>query len=88
MRFRRKTAGYSAYREIGMPKDRSNLVAVTDLPWRSAILFQPLREIHELDFVLDTNIRDRHFDNVEPLGDSGNPFVGSNRCEPGNEITL
>ena len=33
------------------------------------------REIHELDLVLDTNICDQHFNNVEPLGDSGNPFV-------------
>jgi hypothetical protein len=63
-------------------KDRPNLLAIAHLSRRSAILFQPLREIYELDFVIDTNICDRHFDNVEPLGDSSNPFVGSNRCEP------
>lgn len=32
--------------------------------------------------MLDTNICDRHLNNVEPLSDSGNPFVGSNGCEP------
>jgi hypothetical protein len=31
--------------------------------------------------MLDANVRDRHLDDVEALGDPGNPCVASNRGE-------
>jgi len=56
-------------------------VALAHVAWRAAGLFQPLREVSQLDFVFDANVRDRHLDEVKPLGDPGNPFVASDGCQ-------
>ena len=58
-------------------QDRPDSVTLAYVAWRAARLLQPLREIAQLDFVFDANVRDRHLDHVEALGDAGNPFVAS-----------
>lgn len=63
-------------------KDGSNFVPVAHLAWRAARPFQPLRKIHQLDRVLEADVRHRHPDDVEPLSDSGNPLVATDRREP------
>jgi hypothetical protein len=32
--------------------------------------------------VLDTNVCDRHLDDIEPLSDPGNPLIPADRREP------
>jgi hypothetical protein len=54
------------------------------VPIRAKVLgpvhpLQPLRKIHQLDLVLYAHVRGRHLDDVEPLGDPGNPLVASDR---------
>jgi hypothetical protein len=56
-------------------------LTLTHVAGRTARPLQPLREIAQLDFVFDANVRDRHLDNVEPPGDPGNPFVASDGRE-------
>ena len=58
-------------------QDRTNSVSLADVAGGAAGPFQPLREITQLDFVFDANVRDRHLDDVEALGDPGDPFVAS-----------
>ena len=41
-----------------------------------------LCKIPQLDLMLDTHVRDGHLDDIESLGDSSNPFVATDRCEP------
>ena len=43
-------------------EDGSNAATVTDLAWRAARPVQPLRELSELDVVLDANGGDRYLD--------------------------
>ncbi len=45
------------------PMDTATVSILKDA-WRSARPFQPLRKIHQLDLVLDANIRDRHLDEL------------------------
>jgi len=62
-------------------QNRPNSLTLAYVARRTARPLQPLREIAQLDFVFDANVRDRHFDDVEPLGDPGNPCVASNGRE-------
>jgi len=56
-------------------------VTIADLTWGAACPVQPLRKIHQFDFVVDAYFRDRHLDDVESLSDPGDPFVTSDRSE-------
>ena len=58
-------------------QDRTNSVSLAHVARGTAGPFQPLREITQLDFVFDANVRNRHLDDVETLGDPGDPFVAS-----------
>jgi hypothetical protein len=49
---------------------------------RTARPLEPLCEIAQLGFVFDANVRDRYLDDVEALGDPGDPFVASNARQP------
>jgi hypothetical protein len=47
-----------------------------------SVALQPLREIHQLDLMLDTHVRNRHLDYIEPLRDPSDPLVPADRGEP------
>jgi len=59
-------------------ENRPNSLTLAYVTGRTARPLQPLCEIAELHFVFDANVRDGHLDDVEALGDPGNPFVASN----------
>ncbi len=68
-------------------------MTITHLAWRSARPVQPLRKIFQLDVMLDVNVRDRHHDDMEPLGDTGNPSSRTGNswdsaCIPGLSLVL
>jgi len=58
----------------------TNFISVTCVAILSS--GQLIRAIHRVDLVLDANVRNRHPDDVEPLGDPDNSVVSSNRREP------
>jgi len=60
-------------------QDRPNAVTISNLARRAARPVQPFRKIAELNFVFDSNICDRHVDDIGTLGDASDPFVPSNR---------
>ena len=63
-------------------QDRPNAVTISNLARRAARPVQPFRKIADLNFVFDSNICDRHVDDIGTLGDASDPFVPSNRSEP------
>jgi hypothetical protein len=63
----------------GKPQNRSNPMAVADLPWRASSSVEPLRKIPEPNLVLDANVGYGHFDDIETLGNPSDPFVAPDR---------
>ena len=63
-------------------EDRPNLVTIAHFSRRAARSVQPLREIHQLDLVLDANVHNENLHDVQTLGDSGNPLIAADCCEP------
>ena len=62
-------------------EDRPNAETIAHLSWRAARPVEPLREIAQLDFVFNANVRDRHPDDIESMGDASDPFVAPNGGE-------
>ena len=62
-----RSARFSFHRRCWIQHGRlriDRIQTVTYLAWRAVRLFEPLREIHGLNLMLDTNIRDRHLNGV------------------------
>jgi aromatic ring hydroxylase len=67
------------YDALHDPMSRDVLTCATGSDSYTMRFFRSARSTR--DFVVDPNVRDRHLDGVEALGDARNPFIAANRGE-------
>jgi hypothetical protein len=57
------------------PKNRADLLTLSDFSWGATRSFKPLHKICDFDLMFDAHIRDGYLHNAEPFLDTFHPFV-------------